>query len=146
MWERACSRRRTDIQHQCRPIQRIREQARSHTGSSQPFDLHKDLQWPPRRNGNLRLRGGNRLVFRGGRIRVNAAEGLREAVLAHQGLTMASEWMFAPELADGPVREVVMDGTVPNLDLWAMFPTGRMASAKARAFVEYVQALLKNEV
>jgi DNA-binding transcriptional LysR family regulator len=54
--------------------------------------------------------------------------------------------MFAPELADGPVREVVMDGTVPNLDLWAMFPTGRMASAKARAFVEYVQALLKNEV
>jgi DNA-binding transcriptional LysR family regulator len=77
-----------------------------------------------------------------GRIRVNAAEGLREAVLAHQGLAMATEWMFAPELANGTVREVMKDWTLPNQDLWAVFPTGRMASAKARAFVEYVQALL----
>lgn len=55
---------------------------------------------------------------------------------------MASEWMFAPELASGAVREVVTDWTLPNQDLWAVFPTGRMASAKARAFVEYVQGLL----
>ncbi|TPG78703.1 LysR family transcriptional regulator [Pseudomonas mandelii] len=80
-----------------------------------------------------------------GRIRVNAAEGLRAAVLAHQGLTMASEWMFAPELANGAVREVMKDWTLPNQDLWAVFPTGKMASAKARAFVEYVQGLLAKE-
>lgn len=80
-----------------------------------------------------------------GRIRVNAAEGLRAAVLAHQGLTVASEWMFAPELANGAVREVMTDWTLPNQDLWAVFPTGRMASAKARAFVEYVQGLLAKE-
>jgi DNA-binding transcriptional LysR family regulator len=80
-----------------------------------------------------------------GRIRVSAAEGLREAVLAHLGLTMASEWMFAPELASGAVREVMTGWTLPNQDLWAVFPTGRMASAKARAFVEYVQGLLINE-
>ncbi|KAE9643754.1 hypothetical protein EJA71_15470 [Pseudomonas sp. PB106] len=30
MWERACSRRRTDIQQQCRLLLRFREQARSH--------------------------------------------------------------------------------------------------------------------
>lgn len=77
-----------------------------------------------------------------GRIRVNAAEGLRAAVLSHQGLTMASQWMFAPELASGVVREVMSDWALPNQDLWAVFPTGRMASAKARAFVEYVQGLL----
>lgn len=81
-------------------------------------------------------------VFVSGRIRVNAAEALRAAVLAHQGLTMASEWMFAPELANGSVREVMSDWTLPNQDLWAVFPTGRMVSAKARAFVEYVQQLL----
>jgi hypothetical protein len=34
------------------------------------------------------------------------------------------------------------DWTLANQDLWAVFPTGRMASAKARAFVEYVQGLL----
>ena len=80
-----------------------------------------------------------------GRIRISAAEGLRAAVLSHQGLTMASEWMFAPELANGAIREVMSEWTLPNQDLWAVFPTGRMASAKARAFVEYVQGLLVKE-
>ncbi|WP_339521346.1 LysR family transcriptional regulator [Pseudomonas sp. EL_65y_Pfl2_R96] len=84
-------------------------------------------------------------VIINGRIRVNAAEGLREAVLAHQGLTMASEWMFAPELASGAVKAIMSDWSLPSLDLWAVFPTGRMASAKARAFVDYVQTLLIKE-
>lgn len=81
-----------------------------------------------------------------GRMRVSAAEGLREAVLAHQGLTMASAWMFAPELASGVVREVMTEWKLPIQELWAVFPTGRMASAKARAFVEYVQGLLVKRV
>jgi DNA-binding transcriptional LysR family regulator len=32
------------------------------------------------------------------RLKVTAAEGVRAAVLAHAGLTIASEWMFTPEL------------------------------------------------
>lgn len=93
-------------------------------------------------NWQFRNKTEEQAVIINGRIRVNAAEGLREAVLAHQGLSMVSEWMFAPELASGAVREVMRDWRLPNLDLWAVFPTGRMASAKARAFVEYVQGLL----
>lgn len=81
-----------------------------------------------------------------GRIRVSAAEGLREAVLADLGLTVASQWMFAPELANGAVREVMSKWTLPKQDVWAVFPTGRMASAKARAFVEYVRGLLAKEI
>ncbi|MCU0088801.1 LysR family transcriptional regulator [Pseudomonas koreensis] len=77
-----------------------------------------------------------------GRLRVSAAEGLREAVLAHQGLALGSEWMFAPELASGAVKSVINDWALPKQELWAVFPTGRMASVKARAFVEYVQGLL----
>ncbi len=77
-----------------------------------------------------------------GRLRVSAAEGLREAVLAHQGLGLGSEWMFAPELASGAVKAVMSDWMLPKQELWAVFPTGRMASAKARAFVEYVQGVL----
>lgn len=84
-------------------------------------------------------------VIISGRIRVNAAEGVRESVLAHLGLTVASEWMFARELASGAVVEVMSDWALPNQDLWAVFPTGRMASAKARAFVDYVQGLLAKE-
>ena len=93
-------------------------------------------------NWQFRNASEEQSVIISGRIRVSAAEGLREAVLAHLGLTMASEWMFAPELASGAVREVMTDWTLPNQDLWAVFPTGRMASAKARAFVAYVQGLL----
>lgn len=90
----------------------------------------------------FRMASDEQSVALNGRIRINAAEGLREAVFAHQGLTMASEWMFAPELATGKVKAVMKDWSLPNLDLWAVFPTGRMVSAKARAFVEYVQGVL----
>ena len=77
-----------------------------------------------------------------GRVRVTAAEGVRAAVLSDLGLTLSSTWMFAPELASGEVKTVLTDWKLPARDLWAVFPTGRMASAKARAFVAYVEQLL----
>lgn len=86
--------------------------------------------------------GEQQAVVLAGRMRVNAAEGLREAVLAHLGLTVASYWMFAPELAQGQVQELLGDWQLPPQQLWAVFPTGRLASAKARAFVTYVEALM----
>ena len=73
-----------------------------------------------------------------GRVRVSAAEGLRAAVLADIGLTITSEWMFAPELASGErsKRLAASLDAAFAIDLWAVFPTGRMASAKARLFAE----------
>jgi DNA-binding transcriptional LysR family regulator len=73
------------------------------------------------------------------RLRVTAAEGVRAAVLAHAGLTIASEWMFSPELRSGAVRAVLSDWNLPPLDLWAVLPTGRAATAKARAFVDFFE-------
>lgn len=77
-----------------------------------------------------------------GRVRVSAAEGLRAAVLANMGLTIASDWMFAPELGSGAVRRVLEDWSLPPIDLWAVFPAGRMASAKARQFAAFVEAAM----
>ena len=77
-----------------------------------------------------------------GRVRVSAAEGLRAAVLADMGLTIASDWMFSPELAAGAVRRVLTGWSLAPIDLWAVFPTGRMASAKARAFAGFVEAAM----
>lgn len=74
-----------------------------------------------------------------GRLRVSAAEGVRSAVLAGMGLTVASEWMFSRELASGAVQAVLTDWAVSPIDLWAVFPTGRVASAKARAFADFVE-------
>ena len=76
-------------------------------------------------------------------LHVAAAEGVRAAVFADLGLCVASEWMFQPDLDSGKVKEVMRDWALPYLDLWAAFPTGRRASAKARAFATFVEDQLK---
>lgn len=77
-----------------------------------------------------------------GRVRTTAAEGVREAVFSDLGLTVSSEWMFGPELHSGRVRAVLEDWSLPAIDLWAVFPTGRQASAKARAFATFIEERL----
>jgi DNA-binding transcriptional LysR family regulator len=86
--------------------------------------------------------GSDSTVTLSGRVSVNAAEGMRTAVLGHMGLAVASERMFAPELASGTGQAVLTDWTLPPIDLWAVFPSGRMATTKARAFVAFVEHLL----
>jgi DNA-binding transcriptional LysR family regulator len=78
------------------------------------------------------------------RLSVTAAEGVRAAVLADIGVTMTSEWMFSPELATGEVRAVLTDWELPSIDLWAVYSTGRIATAKARAFVSFLERSLPN--
>lgn len=73
------------------------------------------------------------------RLRVTAAEGVRAAVLVDAGLAIASEWMFSPELQSGAVRAVLSEWSLPALDLWAVLPTGRAATAKARSFVDFFE-------
>jgi hypothetical protein len=43
------------------------------------------------------------------------------------------------------VVEMMSDGVLPHQDLWVVFPTGRMASAKARAIVDDVHGLLAKD-
>jgi DNA-binding transcriptional LysR family regulator len=78
-----------------------------------------------------------------GSVRTTAAEGLREAVFAGLGLCVASEWQFQPDLDDGRVKQVLPAWTLPSLDLWAAFPTGRRPSAKARAFAAFIEEELR---
>jgi DNA-binding transcriptional LysR family regulator len=92
--------------------------------------------------------GGANWVFRKGaetktillrnNLSVTAAEGVREAVFAGMGLCVTTEWMFQPDLEQGRVTQVLNDWSLPSFDLWALFPTGRQASAKARAFASFV--------
>jgi DNA-binding transcriptional LysR family regulator len=81
-------------------------------------------------------------VVVGSRLRVSTGEALREAVFAHLGVAITSEWNFAPELAAGIVRPVLLDWDLPTLELRAVFPTGRMASAKTREFVSFVESCI----
>ena len=77
------------------------------------------------------------------RLRVSASEGVRAAVLCGLGLAVVSQWMFAPELTSGAVSTVLADWMLPPVELWVVFPTGRMVSAKARAFAGFVENALE---
>jgi DNA-binding transcriptional LysR family regulator len=96
--------------------------------------------------------GGQEWVFRRGtsetsirlraRLTLGAAEGVREAVLAGQGFAITSRWMFAPELASGMVAPILKDWTLPAMELWVIYPSGRLTSTKARAFVKWFEAVI----
>jgi DNA-binding transcriptional LysR family regulator len=116
---------------------------------AEPADLssHQAIVYGQRGGGSawtFKRRGKESSVIVSGRIAVNAAEGVRAAVLADMGLAITSEWMFAPELRSGAVQQVLADWALPPIELWAVYPTGRMASTKAKAFVAFVEELLKS--
>jgi DNA-binding transcriptional LysR family regulator len=77
-----------------------------------------------------------------GRLKVTAAEGLREAVNCEMGLAVSSEWTFSPELKSGKVVAILEDWALPPTNLSAVYPTGRLASTKARAFVSFVERVM----
>lgn len=80
-----------------------------------------------------------------GRLRITATEGLRAAVFADMGVAVASEWAFTPELKSGAVVSVMDDWMLPTISLSAVYPTGRLASTKARQFTAFVENCLADE-
>jgi DNA-binding transcriptional LysR family regulator len=75
-----------------------------------------------------------------GRVRLSSTIGVRECVLADLGLTVASEWMFAPELKAKTVKTVLTDWSLPPVEAWAIFPAGRQTSAKAQTFASFIES------
>ncbi|HEY0799233.1 MAG TPA: LysR substrate-binding domain-containing protein, partial [Steroidobacteraceae bacterium] len=90
-------------------------------------------------------------IFRGGsgntsvhvpdRLSISAAEGVRAAVLAGLGLTVASRWMFGPEMESGEVLRVLGQYELDAVDLWAVLPN-RRTPARTRLFLDFVQRIL----
>ena len=100
-------------------------------------------QRPGGQNWTFRQGSAEVSVTLHGRLRVSAAEGVREAVFAGLGLSVGgSAWLFTPELKSGAVKTVLEDWSLPPGELWAVFPTGRQASAKARAFAMFMERQL----
>jgi len=80
-----------------------------------------------------------------GQVKITATEGVRAAVIADMGLVIASEWAFTPELKSGTVVSVMDDWMLPTISLSAVYPTGRLASTKARQFATFVETCLADE-
>jgi DNA-binding transcriptional LysR family regulator len=65
-----------------------------------------------------------------GQLAFSAAEGVREAILADLGIAIVSEWMMSRELADGSVVPALKEWTLPEMELWAVFPNREAARCK----------------
>jgi DNA-binding transcriptional LysR family regulator len=83
---------------------------------------------------------GPRSIVINGRLRITAAEGVRAAVISGIGLTIATDWMFLPELASGTVRLLLSEWNLPVVNLWAIFPSGRRTGSNAKAFVAFFES------
>jgi DNA-binding transcriptional LysR family regulator len=110
---------------------------------STPAELadHQAVIFPHRSSGAtwlFRRGAAEETITLNNRLQISAVEGVREAVFAGLGLCIAAEWAFRPELNNARVKQVLPTWSPPALDLWAIFPTGRRASAKARAFAAFI--------
>jgi DNA-binding transcriptional LysR family regulator len=96
--------------------------------------------------------GGEKWCFRRGaseisvhihrRLTLSAAEGVRAAVIAGQGFAISSHWAFAPELESGEVVPLLEEWSLPSIDLWVVYPSGRLTSTKARTFVKWFETTI----
>jgi DNA-binding transcriptional LysR family regulator len=77
------------------------------------------------------------------RIHVTAAEGVTGSARAGLGIAIVAEWMCRRELETGELARVLAGFALSPVDAYAVFPAGRRAPAKARAFVDFVAAELR---
>jgi DNA-binding transcriptional LysR family regulator len=80
------------------------------------------------------------LVPVAGRFRADSSEAVRAAVLAGMGLYLAPIWLFAEELRDGRVVQLLPDWTPTLLPIQAVFPTRRQVPPRVRAVVDHLAA------
>jgi DNA-binding transcriptional LysR family regulator len=99
-------------------------------------------QWTGGEEWSFRRGTSETLVRLPRRLMLTAAEGVRAAVIAGQGFAIASRWMFTPELKSGEVVSVLNEWTLPPLDLWVIYPSGRLASTKARVFMKWFESII----
>lgn len=80
-----------------------------------------------------------RYVFRPqGPIRANDAENVRAAVLAGMGIAQTPRWLFASEIENGQVREILTKYPSDRTPIHAVFPARRSPGGKLRAFIDFL--------
>jgi DNA-binding transcriptional LysR family regulator len=87
--------------------------------------------------------GKTELVRMKQRMRVSALEGIREAIFAGIGFAIISEWSTSDAISNRLIETRLDDYHLPSVDLWAIFPAGRQPSARARAFAEHMQGVMR---
>lgn len=98
-----------------------------------------------RRKSVLDLVNGTKLmkIEVKGPLRTSDMLGCKHAVLAGLGIGLLPEFLVAPEVATGEMVSVLPDWGASPATLYAVHPSRRHVSAKARCFVQFLQDRLK---
>ncbi len=73
-----------------------------------------------------------------GPLRANDAENIRAAVLADIGIAQAPRWLFAAELVNGAVREILPGFPAERPPIHAVYPPGRKPASRVRVFIDHI--------
>lgn len=118
-----------------------------HGSPTEPHELlaHQAVIGPKDRPSNVwwfnRGDEANRVELKG-RVSVGSREGLRDALLAHVGVAVVSEWDVSTELSQGSLVAVLQEWTLPADEIWAVSSGGRLSSPAATAFIAFVESFM----
>lgn len=78
-----------------------------------------------------------------GRIRANSGDAMRAAVLADHGVAILGNYAVGTDLADGKMRKLLPEFSVEPLDIQIIYAPTRHLPRKARTFIDFYAARLK---
>ncbi|KFE57941.1 LysR family transcriptional regulator [Pseudomonas syringae] len=106
--------------------------------------LHEQ-SFPEKTTLKLFKAGAERVVALRGRVKIDAAPGILAAAMAGLGIANVTTIMSAQELSDGTLIQLLPDYQLEPLKAFAVFPSGPKPSAKVRALVSHLIAVLGNQ-
>jgi DNA-binding transcriptional LysR family regulator len=93
---------------------------------------------PLQREWSFKTDSGVRHVAVNARLQVNSMAALRAAALAGAGLVRTSHLLVSDDLASGALVPVLEDYATVDFGLFALYPAGKQALPKVRAFVDFL--------
>ncbi len=90
--------------------------------------------------------GGDTSIRLAARLVTTSIEGVLAAATSGLGIAMTSAFACRDELARGGLVRVLPDLSPGVIDVHAVMPTGRAATAKVRAFLDHVQSTMTAEM
>lgn len=73
-----------------------------------------------------------------GNLVCNNGDALLAAALTGQGMVVLPTFYVGPHLAEGALRKVLPQWTLPELTIYAVYPVNRHLAAKVRLFVDFL--------
>ena len=78
------------------------------------------------------------------RLRANNGDTCKAAALAHLGIIFQPAFIVSTELQQGRLVEILADRHAEKVNIYAVYPSRRLLSAKVRALVEFLAAAMRD--